>query len=110
MYPQGVDHGEDDDAHNRLRKAASGTDLPRGLSRRMPRSYVTLAEYPMDMVRLACTKCDRRGQYRKATLLERYGSDQEHGRPAARLAADCPKIATGKIMDLCGVYYPDRIG
>ena len=38
----------------------------------MPRSYVTLAEHPSDMVRLACTKCERRGQYRKATLIERY--------------------------------------
>ncbi len=28
------------------------------------RSYVTLAEHPSDMVRLACTKCERRGQYR----------------------------------------------
>jgi|SoiMethySBSTD1v2_1073268.scaffolds.fasta_scaffold1500456_2 hypothetical protein len=41
----------------------------------MPRPYVTLAEYPTDMVRLACTKCDRRGQYRKATLIERHGPD-----------------------------------
>jgi len=28
----------------------------------MPRPYVTFAEYPMDIVRLACTKCERRGQ------------------------------------------------
>jgi hypothetical protein len=42
----------------------------------MPRPYVTLAEHPTNMVRLACTKCERRGQYRKATLLERYGPDQ----------------------------------
>jgi hypothetical protein len=48
----------------------------------MPRSYVTLAEHPTDIVRLACTKCDRRGQYRKATLIERYGPGPEHG-PAA---------------------------
>jgi hypothetical protein len=27
-----------------------------------------------------------------------------------KLAADCPKITANKIMDLCGVYYPDRIG
>ena len=27
-----------------------------------------------------------------------------------KLAAGCPKIAANKIMDLCGVYYPDRIG
>jgi hypothetical protein len=31
---------------------------------------------PGDMVRLACTKCERRGQYRKTTLIERYGADQ----------------------------------
>jgi hypothetical protein len=24
------------------------------------------------------------------------------------LAVGCPKIAAGKIMDLCGVFYPDR--
>jgi len=33
------------------------------------RSYVTLAEHSTDMVRLACTKCERRGQYRKVTLI-----------------------------------------
>jgi hypothetical protein len=41
----------------------------------LPRCYVTLAEHPTDMVRLACTICERRGQYRKATLRERYGAD-----------------------------------
>jgi hypothetical protein len=25
------------------------------------------------------------------------------------LAAGCPKIAANKIMDLCGVYFPDRM-
>jgi hypothetical protein len=35
-----------------------------------------LAEHPFDMVRLACTKCERRGQYRKATLIEQLRSDQ----------------------------------
>jgi hypothetical protein len=27
------------------------------------------------MVRLACTKCEPRGPYRKSTLIERYGAD-----------------------------------
>jgi len=36
----------------------------------------------------------------RETLLERYSS----------LPPGCPKIASNKIMDLCGVYYPDRIG
>jgi hypothetical protein len=26
------------------------------------------------------------------------------------LAVGCPMIAANQIMDLCGVYYPDRIG
>jgi hypothetical protein len=29
-----------------------------------------LADYPFEMVRRACVKCPRRGQYRKATLIE----------------------------------------
>jgi hypothetical protein len=76
----------------------------------MPRPYVTLAEYPMDMVRLACTKCERRGLYSKATLIEHFGPDKNMVELRLELAAGCPKIAANKIMDLCGVYYPDRIG
>jgi hypothetical protein len=58
----------------------------------MPRSYVTLAEHPTDIVRLACTKCDRRGQYRKATLIERYGADANLVDLRLILAADCPRV------------------
>jgi hypothetical protein len=69
----------------------------------MPRSYVTLAEHPTDMVRLACTKCERRGQYRKATLIESYGPDANMVDLRLTLAAGCAKITAGKVMDLCGV-------
>ena len=55
-------------------------------------------------------KCERRGQYRKATLIERYGPEANMVALRLTLAAGCPKIAANKIMDLCGVYYPDRIG
>jgi hypothetical protein len=58
----------------------------------------------------ACTKCERRGQYKKATLIERYRADANMVDLRLTLAAGCPKIAANKIMDLCGVYYPDRIG
>ena len=34
-----------------------------------------LRDYPGDMVRLSCEKCGRSGQYRKQTLIERYGAD-----------------------------------
>jgi hypothetical protein len=62
------------------------------------------------MVRLACTKCERRGQYRKATLIARYGADMNMVELRLILAADCPKVAANRMMDLCGVIYPDRIG
>jgi hypothetical protein len=32
-------------------------------------------ESPADIVRLACTKCGRLGQYRKQKLIERYGAN-----------------------------------
>ena len=43
-------------------------------------------------------------------MIERYGPDANMVALRLELAAGCPKIAAGKIMDLCGVYYPDRIG
>jgi hypothetical protein len=34
-----------------------------------------LAEWPCPLVRLACGLCPRRGQYRKGTLIRRFGGD-----------------------------------
>jgi hypothetical protein len=50
----------------------------------------TLAEWPYRMVRLACDHCPRRGQYRKETLISRFGGlvlmpDVRH------LIAECPR-------------------
>jgi hypothetical protein len=49
------------------------------------------------------------GSIGKATLIERYGADANMVDLRLKLAAGCPKIAANKIMDLCGVYYSDRI-
>jgi hypothetical protein len=56
------------------------------------------------MVRLACDLCPRRGQYRKETLIARFGGDVLM--PDVRhLIAECPrKDAPGAA---CGVYYDD---
>jgi hypothetical protein len=43
-------------------------------------------------------------------LIERYGPDKNMVDLRLELAAGCPKIAANQVMDLCGVYYPDRIG
>jgi hypothetical protein len=50
----------------------------------------TLAEWPYRMVRLACDLCPRRGQYRKETLIARFGGDVLM--PDVRhLIAQCPR-------------------
>jgi hypothetical protein len=36
---------------------------------------MTLGQYPKSIVRLVCSRCDRKGQYRKETLLAQYGPD-----------------------------------
>jgi hypothetical protein len=41
----------------------------------MANGSLQLHEYPADLVRLACEKCGRAGQYRKPNLIERYGVD-----------------------------------
>ncbi|ODT88096.1 MAG: hypothetical protein ABS78_09395 [Phenylobacterium sp. SCN 70-31] len=38
------------------------------------RQQVPLAEYPSETVTLACGRCDRRGRYPKAALIERHGA------------------------------------
>jgi hypothetical protein len=66
-----------------------------------------LADYPFDMVRLACEKCPRKGQYLKSSLIRRFGADQNIVELRLILAADCPKVVAGKTADLCGAIYPD---
>jgi hypothetical protein len=64
----------------------------------------TLAEWPYRMVRLACDLCPRRGQYKKETLIARFGGDVLM--PDVRhLIAECPrKDAPGVAR---GVFYAD---
>ena len=66
------------------------------------RTALTLSDYPSDVVRLACRKCYRAGQYRKAALVKRYGGNMKL--PDLRVEiAKCPKM--GSMSDGCGVYF-----
>jgi hypothetical protein len=80
----------------------SGVDMPPSMSKH--RGSYTLAEYPGDMVRLACNRCGRRGQYRKATLIARYGADVPL--PDIRLLiAECERY--DRVTGGCRVHFPD---
>ena len=36
---------------------------------------LTITDHPTDPIEIDCQKCGRKGRYRKATLIEKYGSD-----------------------------------
>ncbi len=67
---------------------------------------ILLNVFPLKMVRLACTRCPRKGQYRKATLIQEYGA--AISLPTLRLLiAKCEH--DGKLGTACGVYYVDLV-
>jgi hypothetical protein len=41
----------------------------------MAKGAWTLSEYPLPLISISCSKCDRAGQYRRATLIDRFGPD-----------------------------------
>jgi hypothetical protein len=75
----------------------------------MPTGAVPLIDYPAETVALACSKCERRGRYRKASLVAIHGA--EIGLPdlRMRLAGDCPRARHAVGSDLCGVRYTNLI-
>ncbi len=75
-----------------------------GSVRPMPNGSLSLIEYPSPMVRLQCAKFGRSGQYRRTTLIERYGRDIPLPDLLHKVGASCPKMdRLGN--DPCGVRY-----
>ena len=72
------------------------------------REASTLADYPDAMVRIACRKCDRRGQYRRSSLIALYGEKAALPDVLGQLAHDCPKRG-GIGNEACGAYFPDLV-
>jgi hypothetical protein len=67
---------------------------------------MTLGEYPKPMVRVICSRCDRKGQHRKETLLALYGADVTMA-DLRHLIAKCERH--GQLGDPCGVRYGDLL-
>jgi len=63
-----------------------------------------LRDHPAEMVRLSCAKCDDPGQYRKQTLIERYGADIWLPDMREEIA-ECRRY--GQMHDACMVRYVD---
>lgn len=70
-----------------------------------------LSSYPYVVVRIDCTKCSRKGQYRLARLADRYGAEVELMILLGHLAGDCKyRDAKRHIYDFCGAYFMDLGG
>ena len=59
----------------------------------MSSGSLSLAEIAerLPTLEVRCTKCDRRGRYRMATLIERYGADFAGPDLRDKLSVDCEK-------------------
>ena len=51
-----------------------------------------ITDHPTDPIEIDCRKCGRNGRYRKATLIEKYGSDTVLTGTLRRLNAHRPKL------------------
>jgi hypothetical protein len=69
-------------------------------------SSLPISAFPFDPVRLVCELCGRRGQYRKQTLIDRFGSDIV-GPDLLVKVADCARRKA--LGDRCGVVYEDLL-
>jgi hypothetical protein len=65
-----------------------------------------LKDWPLPIVRFACTDCGRAGQYRKEHLIEQLGADVVL-QDLRELVAECPRRK--QIDGRCGVYYVDLV-
>jgi hypothetical protein len=63
----------------------------------------------LDVLRVECTKCDRRGQYRVDQLYVRHGPDAKLTDWLYALTRDCPRRRAGNVSDACGARCPDLV-
>ena len=66
---------------------------------------LTITQHPGDSIEIDCQKCGRSGRYRKAMLIEKYGSETVLPDLIGILASDCK--FRGRLGNQgCGAIYP----
>ncbi len=76
----------------------------------MSTGSLTLAQIAerLTTIEVRCTKCDRRGRYRTAALVERYGAHFAGPDLRDRLSASCERHAAAE-YERCDLYFPDML-
>jgi hypothetical protein len=75
----------------------------------MPRTYLIFGdiEGKLDVLRVECTRCDRKGRYNVRKLSERYGRRGNMMKWKEQLNGDCPKRDAFQLHDRCDLVCPD---
>jgi hypothetical protein len=76
----------------------------------MLRGYLTFGdiEGKLDVLRVECTKCDRKGRYHVHRLVEKYGRKGNMMKWREMLSADCPRRDATGLNNRCDLVCPDR--
>jgi hypothetical protein len=61
----------------------------------------------LEVLRITCDKCGRRGQYRVDRLIARYGIDAKINEFSSDVTADCPRKIANNPYDACAAIRPD---
>jgi hypothetical protein len=61
----------------------------------------------LDVLRVACDKCGRKGRYAVARLIEQHGRDGKLIDWLGEITADCPKKQAGNMSDQCAARCPE---
>jgi hypothetical protein len=61
----------------------------------------------LDVLRIECDKCGRRGLYHLDRLIERYGIEAKLFDWTDEITADCPRKQAVNLNDICGARCPD---
>jgi hypothetical protein len=73
----------------------------------MPRTYLVFGDFEgkLDVLRVECTKCDRKGRYSVAKLIQKYGRKGNMMKWREMLNPDCPK-RDARLNERCDLVCP----
>ena len=75
----------------------------------MARSYLIFGdiEGKLDVLRVECTRCNRKGRYHVHKLIEKYGRKGNMMKWKDQLNGDCPKQDAPQLHERCDLICPD---
>jgi hypothetical protein len=75
----------------------------------MARSYLVFGdiESKLDVLRVECTRCSRKGSYRVRQFVEKYGRDASMMKWKEQLNDSCPRRDAPQLHERCDLICPD---